>query len=159
VLGRNPPAAIALHAARPALPVGGLGNAVEQQVTDRVTRREVDVAIPGESGDLEIEIADVLLPGEDPEMVDLALVFVERRRGKIADAADGKPKAGGLAGDLRDLKLTARNAEDGGQSRRRVDDAGDVAKPRVCWVLSWIALKVGAGFSIPRAFCRYSPVT
>src|SRR5205823_4884038 len=70
VLGGDPPAAVALHAARPALPVGGLGNAVEQQLTDRITRREVDVAVSGVSGDLEIEIADVLLPGEDPEIVD-----------------------------------------------------------------------------------------
>src|SRR6266446_4142243 len=82
----------------------------------------------GETRDLEIEIADVLLPGEDPEMVDLALVFVERRRGKVADAVDGKPEARGLARYLRDLKLTARDTEHGGQSRRRVDDAGDVGK-------------------------------
>src|SRR6266481_8876945 len=120
MLGRYPPAAVALHAARPALPVGGLGDAVEKQVTDRITRREVDVAVPGVSGDLEIEIADPLLPGEDPEIVDLALVLVERRRGKVADAVDRQRQGRGLAGDLRDLERAARGTEDGGQSGGRI---------------------------------------
>src|SRR4029077_10150684 len=123
VLGINAPGAVALYAARPALAVSGLGDAVEQEVTDRIARREIDVAVAGVSGDLEIEVADPLLPGEDPEIVDLALVFVERRRGKVADAVDGQPQGRGLAADLWDLERAARGAENGGQSRGRIDDA------------------------------------
>ena len=129
VLGGNPPAAVALHAARPTLAVGGLGDAVEQQVAGRIARREVDIAVAGISGDLEVEVADPLLPGKDAEIVDLALVLVERRGGEVADAVDGEPQGRALAADLRDLELAARGPKNGGQSRGRIDDPRNVGKP------------------------------
>src|SRR5271169_6348316 len=101
------PAAVALHTARPVLAVGGLGDTVEQKVTGRVARKEVQVAVPAEPGDLEIDIPDPLLIGEDPEIVDLPLVFIDRGRGEVGDTVHRKPQARGLAGDLRDLILTA----------------------------------------------------
>ena len=50
VLGRRAPAAVTLHAARPALAIGGLGDAVEKNVGDRVTRREIGAAVSAEPG-------------------------------------------------------------------------------------------------------------
>src|SRR5262249_6872058 len=133
MVGRSPPAPVALHAACPALPVRRLGNPVEQNVAGRIPRREVDAAVSGEPGDLEIDIADPLLPGEDPEVIDLALVFVKGDRGKIADSVHGKPVVRSLTCDLRDLELTARCTKNGRQPRRRIDNSGDIAKP--LWLL------------------------
>jgi hypothetical protein len=59
---------------------------------------------------------------------DLALVLVEGNRGNVADAVDSEPEARGLARDLRDLELAARRAENSGEPRRRIVDAGNVSK-------------------------------
>jgi hypothetical protein len=56
MLGSSPPAAVALHTAGPTLAVGGLGGAVEENVGGWVARREIDVAVPVEPGDLKIDI-------------------------------------------------------------------------------------------------------
>jgi hypothetical protein len=49
-----------LHAACPALPVRGLGDAVEQKVARGIPRREVDAAVTGEPGDLKIDVVVLL---------------------------------------------------------------------------------------------------
>ena len=81
--------------------------------------------------------------GEDREIVDLPLVLIDRGRGEIADAVYRKPQAGGLAGDLRDLKLAARRAENGGQPGGRIDNSGDIGKP--LRLLSEVVDRVGGG--------------
>src|SRR6516164_2895880 len=143
VFGGRPPAPIALHAACPALPVRGLGDAVEQEIARGIPRREVGTAVSGEPGDLEIDIADVLLPGEDAEIVDLALVLVQGDRGKIGDAVYGEPEARSLARDLRDLELTARCTKNGSQSRRRIENPGHITKP--LWLLGPVVDSIEGG--------------
>ena len=72
----------------------------------------------------------MFLQGDDPEMGDLALVFVEiEAELKSLMPLTVSPRLGVWPAMLRDLELAARGAEDGGQPRRRVDDAGDIGKP------------------------------
>jgi hypothetical protein len=81
VLGNNAPSAVALDAAGPVLAVGGLGDAIEEKVAGGIPGGEVDTAVPTEPGNLEIDIFEPFLPGEDAEIIDLALIFIDRGGG------------------------------------------------------------------------------
>src|SRR5580693_2961901 len=61
-------------------------------------------------------------------MGDLPLVFVERRRVEIADAAGDEREPRRLALAVGDLELAVRGADDRGDPRRRIDDPREVGK-------------------------------
>src|SRR5205823_13741196 len=103
-------AAVELRSRRDAAPIGSLGDAVEQQIAERV-RCEIEAAVALEGGQLEIHRAQLLLQRDDAVMGDLALVLVELRRVEIADAVDGEPEPRHEAGRVRDLELAARGPE------------------------------------------------
>src|SRR5216683_1194696 len=127
VLRRQAIEAVALRAGGDAAAVGIYRDAVEQQVADRVGCK-IDAAEPAEGRDLEIEVLKLLLQGEDPVMGDLPLAFSEKARVEVAGAVDRQTEPRRLAGDVGDLQLGARGAEDRAQPSRRVDDARKVGK-------------------------------
>ena len=122
IRGRSP-APVALHPGSDAAPIGGLADAGVEDRRDRVSGGEVDAAVAVEARDLKIDRARALLQCDDRVIVDLPLVLVEGGRGDIADAVDGEPEARRQAGNVRDLELAARCAEDRGQPGVRIDDA------------------------------------
>src|SRR5262249_37356177 len=125
MLGGNPPAAVALRAGGDAAAVGRLADAGVGDGPERISGREISAAVPGEGRDLEIGRSGTLLQREYRVVVDLALGLIEVGRREIGDAVDGEPETGCEVRDVGDLELAARCAKDRGQSRIRVDDAGD----------------------------------
>src|SRR5207253_10427202 len=84
------------------------------------------VAIKG--GYLEIDRTGSLLQGDDLVAGDLTLTLTEASRRKVRGAVDRKSEARCQAGNIRDLELAAGGAENSGQSRIRVDNAGNIGK-------------------------------
>ena len=76
------PGGIFLNAIDEALTVDVRSHAVEDQVSDRVGH-EVQLAVAVEIGKLVVDAVGRFLVGNDVELVELVLVFVEQRRIEI----------------------------------------------------------------------------
>lgn len=98
---------------------------VEQEIADRI-RREVQLAVAVEIGDLVVEAVARLLIGHDVELVELALPLVEQRGIEVGDAVGGEGRR--LAGIVRDLVVAVGDAADIGQPAGRIDRRRDIGK-------------------------------
>ena len=97
------------------------GNAVQQEVADRIGR-EVEEVVTGEIGQLSIKAVRRPLQRQHAELSVLILVLVELRRIEIGDAE--------CAGDRRIAQRPNRRARDVGNLERAGGGSGDQAQPR-----------------------------
>src|SRR5208283_5024296 len=88
----------------------GLRHAREQQITERIGH-ERQARIPGDQGALYVQWARRMLPADDAELCDLALVFAEILAPIHRLAVDGQAERRLLAVEIRDLKLAFRAAD------------------------------------------------
>src|SRR3984893_154238 len=108
MLGRNPPAAVALRAGGDTAAIGGLPDAGKEDGAGRGAGRKIHAAKPVECRDLKIDRPGTLLQCDNGEVIVLKLVLVESRRREIGGAVDGKPETRCEVGDVRNLELAAR---------------------------------------------------
>ena len=99
---------------------------VEDKVADRI-RFEMQGAVAGEIGDLQIGILELLLQSDHAVEALLELTLIERRGIKIGEPEDGK-KLRRLSRIVGDLIFLDGVAGDRGQPRRVVEQGRDIAE-------------------------------
>ena len=117
--------AVALQAVGEAAAVDVRSNAVEHKIADRVGD-EVQRAVAGEGGELEVQPVDGFLQRQHAEGILLGLVLIEHRRVEIADAEGREPRR--LARIVRDLESARGVAEDRAHARLRIEHRRGVAE-------------------------------
>ena len=128
MLGRNPPAAVALQPAGDVAAERTLGDAGEENWSERVPGGEIYGAVTIKGGEPKIDRTGALLQGDDLVAGDLTLTLTEGSGREVRGAVDRKSEPRCQAGDIGDLELAPGSAENSGQARIRVDNAGNIGE-------------------------------
>src|SRR5664279_415960 len=112
------PGGIFLDAVDKTLTVDGGSDAVEDQSSDRIGI-EVQLAVAVEIGQLEVDVVDRFLVGDDIELVEFVLMFVEQ--GRIEIGYSESRKVGRLSRIIGNLICTVRHTAHEGQAAGRVE--------------------------------------
>src|ERR1700759_3076188 len=122
----NAPASVTLRAICGVGTPSLLRNTIEQQIAERV-RGKVQPAIAAVGGDLQVDVAHVLLQGKHGEVVAFPLVLVQLRAVKVAYAVY-RETLGRLPWIVGDLKLAFETTQDQAEPRVWIKNAGDVGE-------------------------------